>query len=347
MNKFTEAFDKARDVFNSEEFAGEWSTLLNSEVKGVLKPDGPDTSFAGGLDKFRTATKKNDKGLLKNWIGLGTSEAAAIAAAANESSTAGSFQNRAAALKMLTHLYLSQKQGSQDVWIYAPPKAYAKWVFDELQGTPKVVKSKLGKKNEVYSQSERKIMCAALSVAHKWASDASIKLASSENTETRDALIADWFGDEDTTATQIAAAAQKLQAGFNTVAQRCMTNKLVFSDEPIDRKGGGWKDWAFIYTSERLDVIYLQGAFLKAGNSGKTWKCALTIIHELTHIALNTYDYQYDDSGLKPGKDKHSAEKPGEKFNHENALKNADSWAYFAADLAGALSNNDKLGACV
>jgi hypothetical protein len=34
------------------------------------------------------------------------------------------------------------------------------------------------------------------------------------------------------------------------------------------------------------------------------------------------------------------------KFNHSNALKNADSWAYFAADLAGALSKGDKQMNC-
>lgn len=347
MNKFTEAFDKARDVFNSQEFAKEWNSLLNSDVKPVLKQDGPDMTFSSGLNKLRAELRKQDRGALRNWVGLGTSEAAALAQAANESDNSGSFNDRAAALKMLTHLYLSQQQGSQNVWIYAPPKSYAKWVFEELQGTSSSVRNKLKHKNEVYSESERKVMCAALAVAHKWASDASVKLAADEKTAKRDALIRDWFGDEDTTDAQIKAAAKKLQQGFNKIAQRCAANKLVFSDEPNDRKGGGWKDWAFVYKTERLDVIYLQGAFLKAGNSGKTWKCALTIVHELTHIALDTYDYQYDDSGLKPGKDRRSDEKPGEKFNHSNALKNADSWAYFAADLAGALSKGDKLNTCV
>ena len=74
--------------------------------------------------------------------------------------------------------------------------------------------------------------------------------------------------------------------------------------------------------------------------------CALTIIHELTHMVLNTEDFQYDDSGLKPGKERRSSEKPGQMFNHINSLKNADSWAYFAADLAGALSKGDKERRC-
>ena len=346
MNKFTEAFDKARDVFRTEEFAAEWKALIDSDVKSVVKMDGPDVAYAAGLDKLRTETKKSSKGFIKDWIGLGTSEAAAIAQAANASNNAGSFNDRAAALKMLTHLYLVQKQGSQSVWVFAPPTAYAKWVFDELKGTPKSVRSKLGRKIEVYSESDRKIMSTALSVAHKWASDASVKLGSDSVNEQTNSLIDDWFGDGSTTGTEIKAAATKLQQGFNSVAQRCTSNKLIFSDEPNDRKGGGWKDWAFVYNSERLDVIYLQGAFLKAGNSGKTWMCALTIVHELTHMALNTEDFQYDTSGLKPGKDRRSSEKPGQKFNHATAMKNADSWAYFAADLAGALSKGDKQRNC-
>lgn len=74
--------------------------------------------------------------------------------------------------------------------------------------------------------------------------------------------------------------------------------------------------------------------------------CSLTIIHELTHTVLNTEDFQYDTDGLKPGENRHSSEKLGQKFNHSNALKNADSWAYFAADLAGALSKGDKQMNC-
>ena len=256
MNKFTQAFDKAREVFRSEEFAAEWKTLIDSEVKSVVKMDGPDMAYAAGLDKLRSESKKNSKGFIKDWIGLGTSEAAAIAQAANVSNSAGTFSDRAAALKMLTHLYLVHKQGSQSVWIFAPPKAYAKWVFEELKGTPNSVKSKLGKKAEVYSESDRKIMSTALSVAHKWASDASVKLGSDQINKSSTSLIEDWFGDGNTTSTEIKAATVKLQQGFNKLAQRCTLNKLIFSDEPNDRKGGGWKDWAFVYKSERLDVIY-------------------------------------------------------------------------------------------
>ena len=108
---------------------------------------------------------------------------------------------------------------------------------------------------------------------------------------------------------------------------------MVFSDEPIDRNRGGWKDWAFVYRSEKLDVLYLQGAFLKAGNTGKLWMCALTIVHEISHRALGTDDVRYDYDGLKPAR--------GVLWTTD-ALRNADSWAYFATDLGGKLSTSDR-----
>ena len=45
---------------------------------------------------------------------------------------------------------------------------------------------------------------------------------------------------------------------------------------------------------------------------------------------VDTDDLSYDDDGLKPG---------GVSLSVANAIKNADSWGYFAADLVGALSD--------
>jgi len=56
------------------------------------------------------------------------------------------------------------------------------------------------------------------------------------------------------------------------IANVCNLPQLVFSDEPIDRSGGGWKDYAFVDSTETLNVLYAQGAFLKA--AGSTGRCA-------------------------------------------------------------------------
>jgi hypothetical protein len=63
------------------------------------------------------------------------------------------------------------------------------------------------------------------------------------------------------------------------------------------------------------------------------------LVHELSHLKVFTADERYRHArdattgnrlGLRPGGD------PG--FTMAQALNNADSWAFFAADCAGALS---------
>ena len=81
-------------------------------------------------------------------------------------------------------------------------------------------------------------------------------------------------------------------------------------------------------------MIYIEGAFNRyAGNSGMMWLCALTIIHEFSHHDLSTRDHRYDHAGLKPKK---------ASFPYSKAIENADSWGYFAIDLAGYLSDSDR-----
>ena len=100
------------------------------------------------------------------------------------------------------------------------------------------------------------------------------------------------------------------------------SNRLVFSDDPLDRAKGGWKDYAFVYQWETINVIYIQGATIECATGTKMWKAALTIIHELSHREMGTDDHRYDDNGkLAPRAGLLSADK---------AIDNADNWGYFA-----------------
>lgn len=85
-----------------------------------------------------------------------------------------------------------------------------------------------------------------------------------------------------------------------------------------------------------LNRIHLNSTRLP-GNTGRLWLAAETIIHELSHIDVSTQDHRYDSSGLKPG---------ANAFPMASALDNADSWGYFAIDLAGYLSNADRDKVC-
>lgn len=370
METFTEAYGKLRDVMGGQVFEAEWQTFLanDAKVKGLLADDGPEPANAAGLDKIRTRlgadTAKRPETILKaakagGPAPLSPGEALARGAVTGAVSTIatlaggplagmgatlaamqrGSVAERAAALKMLSHLYRAQKRGGQDVWVYAPPKSYQKWIFDEIAGSDQEIKTKLGKADEVYSASDREIMCTALGCALKWSLDAVTKLAAgSAETKT---MVRRWFADQDTTDAQVDAAAAKLKDGFKKIADTCNSPRLVFSDDPIDRVKVynaatgkvGWDDWGFVGPSEKMDIIYIQNAFLKAGATGRMWKCALTIVHEVSHRSVGTDDNMYDFAGLSPDKTK---------FSHAKALGNADSWAYFATDLAGMLAATDR-----
>lgn len=328
MGNFSESYAKARTTIQTGKYAKDWQAFIDNDakLKMVLGIDSPDTNHGGGLDKLREKLEKSaKKGIGAFFLGNGLDEVILNAAAENSGDKA--VGAKAASLKMLKHLYLQRKVGNQDVWVYAPPKSYKKWVFDEITGNDSGTKSRLTQETEVYSAKERGVMCDALQEAAAWCHKVQIKLGSADG----EAIIKRWFMDSAATAQNMAQAVDTLKAGFKKVDTLCRSGKLIFSDEPGDRNGGGWKDWAFVYKSEAMNVVYLQGAFVKAGNSGNKTMCALTIIHELTHKVLGTDDHRYDNDGLKPG----------DTLPFAKAINNADSWAYFAADAAGMLSASD------
>ena len=75
-------------------------------------------------------------------------------------------------------------------------------------------------------------------------------------------------------------------------------------------------------------MVYIQDAALnKWASPNEGWVATLTILHEMSHRVINTKDAVYDFDGLKPGA----------VLSQKHALANADSWAYFATDLAGQL----------
>lgn len=46
-------------------------------------------------------------------------------------------------------------------------------------------------------------------------------------------------------------------------------------------------------------VMYIDGGFKRAGNSGLVWLCAETSIHEVTHLELCTKDFRIDAKGAQ------------------------------------------------
>lgn len=332
MNKFTEAYTKARDVLENQVFESQWQAFLfaDCQARALFAAGGLAVDRAADLDRIRKRLRDKCKSD-NHKIG------AVIVEAAQNPVSSGTLAERAATLKMLSHTYHVVKKGAQNVWVYAPPKAYTKWIFDELSGDAKALEPKLNHETKIFSSTEMRWMASALAVALKIVEDTKAKLSGAvgKQAETDD-VIRRWFLDEDSGDAQLTEARTKLLDGFKKIAVACASDKLVFAD---------YADW--ITTRNKyfgaafrggegggFPVIYLEGAFTRlTGNSGKMWLCAETIIHEFSHHEVSTRDHRYDSSGLKPAK---------ATLSYAKAIDNADSWGYFALDLAGYLSKSDR-----
>jgi hypothetical protein len=337
MSTFTPVYTKAQNVLKNQKFAEpDWHKFLTETcgVNNLFGPKGFDSGYAGGLDKIRTkilGEAKHTNAIAVFVLGGGPGEV--IYNAAQNKKSPGSWSERAAALKMLRHLYRAKKSGGQDVWVYSPPKAHAKHVFEELTGQDGAIKKKLEQDTEIFTGKEMELMCDALEVARKISMDVMVKVGTKD--EATKAMVKRWFLDKNCTDTEMNDALTKLADGFKKISVACNSTTLVFTDYLDWRKqrddyfggavpggeGGGFP------------VIYLEGAFTRLkGNTGKLWLCAETIIHEFSHHELKTEDHRYDNRGLRPG---------ATNFAYAKAIANADSWGYFAVDLAGYLTKAD------
>lgn len=334
MEKFESCYKRSRSQLkNIDFFSAIPDTTYKANLSLVFDAEGPNRTFHSSLVSLRTAIADSvTKGAL--------TEGQILVAGCTSSKGKGiigkvvnAFSNvndRVAAVKMARHMYLMSMRGGQDVWVFSPPKAYTEWLYDEFKGMDKAgLETWASESEETYSLAEKQAMADATQIALRWSMRCIADLGAPS--ATTKAVIQRWFCGDDAGDKEVDKVATKLLAGFRKISNVLNSNKLVLSDEPIDRAGGGWEDYAFVYQSERMSVIYIQSATLSAALGNKMWDAALTIVHELSHRELHTDDHRYADDGpISPGsKDGLTAKK---------ALDNADNWGFFAADLNGALS---------
>jgi hypothetical protein len=327
MNVFTEVYAKSVDLLKAPALDPNWKAI-EADLKMLLEVDGPNVGKAKVLDNLRALLAEAGKGKA-----VATSAAADEIIAACRTGVIG-YQDRAALLKIMQHFYLIEKKGGQSVWVLDPPKAYATWPYDRFAGKTAVdLKTDLQADAEVFGDDNRKMMSDALQLARKWAADTQVMLGTPSATTLE--TVKSWFHAGAATNEEVLASAQVLADGFKLIHSACNSTKVIFSDRPHLRASGSYDNvYASVNGGDAMPVIYIFQVFLDSGKRDafgtipKLWLCALTVIHELSHKVAKTEDIRYDDDGLKPGVS----------FTTAQALKNADSWAYFAADLLGALS---------
>lgn len=327
MNVFTEVYEKSIQLLKTPALDGSWKTI-EANLKGLLENDGPDVGKAKVLDDLRDQLKKAGKGKGVARIAM----AEEIIKASKTGSTG--YQDRAALVKTMQHFHMVAKKGGQSIWVVDMPKDFSTWPYDQLAGkSVPDLKTELSADTEVFGSDNRKMMSDSLQLARKWSADVQVKLAT-PNAKTLE-KVRRWFHPEEVAAKDVAATAATLAEGFKKIHATCNSPRVIFSDRPHLRASGEWDNvYASVNAADAMPVIYIFQVFLKTGkrnvfgNVPKLWLCALTVVHELSHKLLKTEDIRYDDDGLKPGSG----------FTADLAIKNADSWAYFAADMVEALS---------
>ncbi|WP_399679108.1 M35 family metallo-endopeptidase [Xenophilus sp.] len=333
MDKFTQAYDKARDVVTKQKFEADWQAF--SEKAGMAKLLDASGFRSGAGSTADAVRKRLEKAARDKERKVGE----VIYDASVNAKSPGLLADRAATIKFVKHVHHVHKRGGQDVWVYAPPKSDAGWVFDEITGDAATIKARLEHDDEIFSADERKWMSTSLGKARKISEDCKAKLAGgkvkSARTSVKD-MVKRWFLDDADNADDLEAAFTTLYAGFKKIAAACNKATLVFADYPDWRAQRDKYFGAAFRGGEggAFPVIYLEGAFTRlTGNSGKMWLCVETVIHEMSHHEVSTQDHRYDHHGLKPTTGS---------FPYATAIENADSWGYFALDLAGYLSRADR-----
>lgn len=333
MQKFTEAYAKAREVVGLQQYDATWQAFLRDTCKVGKLLD--TTGFASAYEKSLSALRTRVAKVAKE---SKTNSGDVLYAAALNSLSPGSVADRAATLKFLKHVYRVHKFGGQTVWVYSPPAADGGWVYDEIAGDMGTMKARLAREEEIFSETERKWMSKALGLSRKICEDAKTKLAGGKASKMKAAhksIVERWFLDGTSDAANLEDAVSLLNEGFKKIAAACNKSSLVFADYPDWRAQRDKYFGAAFRGGEGggFPVIYLEGAFTRlTGNSGQAWLCAETIIHELSHHEVQTQDHFYDSDGLKPD---------SSVFPYAKTIDNADSWGYFALDLAGYLSKAD------
>lgn len=154
-----------------------------------------------------------------------------------------------------------------------------------------------------------------------------------------------WFAANTTTDEDLKKTIAKVLAGIKKMANTLNNNMVLITDMPSYRTDPNHDlEEAFMLDiggkSEMPRTVYIEKALFKnydisvLHDMKKNWTRVL--VHEVSHIDGRTEDhrYAYAAGGIAPV--------TGGAFTPEHAASNADSWAFFAADCGGALTNGDR-----
>jgi hypothetical protein len=355
--KFRSEYDAAREVLaEPAAFDADWQAVV-AQMALLMGQDGFDVDRADVLDDLRRrathgggATRVDEaEGLLR------------AVAPADDGLVAEDVRRRAAALKLLRHVHLESRAGSRGVWIVALPTEFIDWPsrqFVDDAGNMAGLRQLLSGRREHFSAAQRRWLAAAALQGLGWCHKATMVLADARRARTGTergeahaqarALVRRWFAEPGAGESALDKLVATLARGFKDIVASLNRGRFVITDWVPFRAASSAVEAEFLRTEafafrargEGMDVVYVEGAFFAdlAGNvlrGQANWTRIL--VHELSHLVCGTHDVndgqsRYAWSGIGP----HAG------YPSAATIRNADNWAFFAADCAGALTPGQR-----
>ena len=317
--------------------SGDWVPVI-SDSRQLVVEGGYNVEKYKASEALRKRVEAADKKNVKPASTMLTAAGVTSLPSSGTKSIPAGVANRVAALEMLRHLWLIKKSGSHKLWVLSLPESYRDWPAADLAGkTFDGIGARLNDDTSHFSVDDRKHLSQATQNGLKWVQKAMTVAASPGKKGNLD-IIKRWFADENSTDEDMLAAAATLNAGLKKIAAVIKSTFLLITDMPLDRGNAAKASTnAFVFSGEKIDVIYVEAAFFSNADMFKDLKnWTRIVVHELSHRACKTADnrYRHNKAGLKP-----AAADPN--FTAAKALNNADSWAMFCMDCSGEMVAGD------
>ncbi len=362
---FKKQYDISRErIAQVRDFDPSWQDLIQ-QLYELMGPTGFVDDRASSLDELR---RRACDGGSSPKARKSISDSEGLLRAVGRTPGAGAALDpltklRLGALKMLRHVHLLNKSGDRKVWIHSLPVNFRHWAVYHLHqncGTDQAVHAALDGRDEQFDREQKKQLGVAVGQAMAWAHRTLIVLGQAGSTSSRAAkspqkrddaraLVRRWFAEPSVSDQMLDAFIDILSRGFKLMLAKLNRGQFVLTDWAPIRQASTKAEQdaldatAFTFLKGKntdMDVVYIESAFFNppAGNviqGQRNW--TRVMVHELAHLACGAIDVnvggvRYAWLGIGP-----HAGYPG-----TSAIRNADNWAFFAADCADALTAGER-----